>query len=118
MREDIAKRWVEALRSGEYPQGRNELRSSNNHYCVMGVLCDVVKDDLGLKWIKVNSRRWDIDGNDFYPSFNVLEFAGIRFDEDDSEDNVPAIEALIKYNDDGLGFDGLADVIEEFWEKL
>lgn len=33
--------WVEALRSGEYKQGRMELHSANNEFCCLGVLCSI-----------------------------------------------------------------------------
>jgi len=45
---DNAKRWVEALRSGEYEQGRNWLRRGDR-YCCLGVACDIAADDLGLE---------------------------------------------------------------------
>jgi hypothetical protein len=38
---DLAKRWVEALRSGKYKQGRGVLRTSDNAFCCLGVLADV-----------------------------------------------------------------------------
>src|SRR5437868_3244044 len=37
--------WVKALRSGRYKQGRCKLRSTDNTYCCLGVLCQVA----GLK---------------------------------------------------------------------
>lgn len=39
--------WVKALRSGQYKQGRNQLRTDDDCYCVWGVLCDLV-----------NPKRW------------------------------------------------------------
>ena len=41
MNEDMKKRWVEALRSGEYEQTRERLRGDDRH-CCLGVLCDLV----------------------------------------------------------------------------
>ncbi len=35
------RRWVEALRSGEYEQGRFALRRANE-FCCLGVACDVL----------------------------------------------------------------------------
>jgi hypothetical protein len=37
---ELKTKWVEALRSGRYKQGRGCLRSGDN-YCCLGVLCDV-----------------------------------------------------------------------------
>lgn len=39
--EDVKARWVEALRSGEYQQGRRRLRTGGA-YCCLGVLADLV----------------------------------------------------------------------------
>jgi hypothetical protein len=41
----VKKRWVEALRSGKYKQGKEALARRKPHgkteYCCLGVLCDV-----------------------------------------------------------------------------
>lgn len=42
MDNDIKNKWVAALRSGKYRQGRGHLRNNNDEYCCLGVLCDVV----------------------------------------------------------------------------
>lgn len=34
--------WCAALRSGEYKQGTGKLRSKDDAFCCLGVLCDVV----------------------------------------------------------------------------
>ncbi|MDO9068607.1 MAG: hypothetical protein Q7W05_09135 [Deltaproteobacteria bacterium] len=37
---ELKKKWVAALRSGEYRQGKHMLLDSNtNSYCCLGVLC-------------------------------------------------------------------------------
>lgn len=41
MDKELKKRWVAALRSGEYNQGRYTLRSRDG-FCCMGVLCDLI----------------------------------------------------------------------------
>lgn len=43
---EIRDRWVTALRSDEYEQGRVRLRTSDGRFCCLGVLCDVVGFDL------------------------------------------------------------------------
>lgn len=42
MKAAIAKKWIKALRSGDYEQGRGVLKSTDDKYCCLGVLCDVV----------------------------------------------------------------------------
>lgn len=41
MKKVVADKWVAALRSGEYDQGIGRLRSHNDTYCRLGVLCDI-----------------------------------------------------------------------------
>jgi hypothetical protein len=44
------RNWVQALRSGEYVQTRNELRSVNGGLCCLGVACEVaIRDGLNLR---------------------------------------------------------------------
>jgi hypothetical protein len=40
MNKDIAQKWIDALRSGKYQQGRGFLHS-NKGMCCLGVLCDL-----------------------------------------------------------------------------
>jgi len=44
MNED-AKRWIEALMSGRYKQGKNCLRNADNEFCCLGVAMDVLAPD-------------------------------------------------------------------------
>lgn len=46
MKADLKTKWVEALRSGDYQQGRKYLRKANVHtgvvqWCCLGVLCEI-----------------------------------------------------------------------------
>ncbi len=41
MNGELKAKWLEALRSGRYKQGRKYLRDKNNQFCCLGVLCDV-----------------------------------------------------------------------------
>jgi hypothetical protein len=49
--------WITALRSGRYQQGKGYLRS-NNEYCCLGVLCEVLPPDAG-EW-KLHPSTHDI----------------------------------------------------------
>lgn len=42
--------WVAALRSGKYEQGTSFL-NRDNKFCCLGVLCDLIKDEVGGQWI-------------------------------------------------------------------
>ena len=49
MNEAIKEQWIQTLRSGKYEQGRGQLRSGNDKFCNLGVLCDLVDPD-GWGW--------------------------------------------------------------------
>lgn len=101
--------WVKALRSGEYPQGKDFLCYEGS-YCCLGVLS------------KIQGRL--IDGHDdaehtelapSNPLYGVLSYAGrlpfgvtVQF-----ESGVRG--ALAYLNDDGLPFPDIADIIEELY---
>jgi hypothetical protein len=46
MNKELKQKWIDALRSGDYPQTQNELCNSEG-YCCLGVLCDLVDN---TKW--------------------------------------------------------------------
>lgn len=104
MNPEVKEKWVAALRSGKYKQVEGRLRSdTGDSYCCLGVLCDVN-----------NPRQWKSDdgyyvylykstvGNDLLP----LALKGeLEIDE-------IVEEFLSNWNDDGIGFDAIADWIE------
>lgn len=59
------KKWIKALRSGEYKQAKNELRSLGGTdgevlgYCCLGVLCDIAN----VRWKGSNCTYGSCDLN-------------------------------------------------------
>src|SRR5258708_27314920 len=50
MNAEVKKKWVDALKSGEYQQTTGTLKD-NNSYCCLGVLCDLyIKEHTGVSW--------------------------------------------------------------------
>jgi hypothetical protein len=41
MKREIRDKWVAALRSGRYKQGRAVLKRNGTHYCCLGVLAEI-----------------------------------------------------------------------------
>lgn len=52
----LKAKWVKALESGAYVQGRGQLRTKDNTYCCLGVLCEVA----GLAWIRRDDGEYAI----------------------------------------------------------
>jgi len=114
----IKHQWTEALRSGQYPQGKEWLRNADGAYCCLGVLCELhrqTQDLTGLQW---NLGRNDYayyrndcayyygDHGVFLPKA-VLAWAGLEHKEEE------VLEDLMCQNDDGVLFPTIADYIEE-----
>lgn len=41
MKTEIRDAWADALESGEYKQGYGQLRTADDKFCALGVLCDL-----------------------------------------------------------------------------
>lgn len=73
MKRSIREKWLNALRSGEYKQGHENLRRDDT-YCCLGVLCDLD----GAKWESLGRGLYRSEGDGrFYPSNERLEKLGI-----------------------------------------
>lgn len=117
MDKEVKKRWVKALRSGEYKQGRNFLcawDSEDQEYrmCCLGVLADIAFEGEWIMDTCVESATYvfESDKNEYITghtelSEDALKKLGITDDDQ---------EKLIKMNDDiGLSFHVIAAYIEE-----
>lgn len=101
---ELKRKWIEALRSGKYEQGADLLRSGDNKYCCLGVLCELV----GESWEFIKARRaYVIDHDGAIPCYGmppdrVTDDAGLRGH---------ALK-LSSMNDGGKSFAEIADYIE------
>lgn len=125
MNPELKKRWIDALRSGEYKQGTMRLstrdpKTQEVTHCCLGVLCDLNKIE----------GRWDAGD---HPESGLLETKTYDFERDVSEGMIPSgvypeldqlstrpgptIVAvrmhLAEMNDEGKSFAEIADWIEE-----
>lgn len=50
IRPEIKEKWLQALKSGDYVKGKNFLKSSENEYCCLGVLCDLHREEHENEW--------------------------------------------------------------------
>lgn len=94
----IKTKWVDALRSGAYKQGQYTLRRSDNTYCCLGVLHEIVE---GPKSWQINE-----DGTRFVGKGYAIITYNCGFDTEH-------IDRVMGMNDTGATFAEIADYIEE-----
>ena len=103
--------WLDALRSGDYRQGKHNLRNIDNSYCCLGVLCDIQK----VKW-KIDPYQDHYRTPNYSSSFiiskdvpeDVLNVLGQKVDDDQ-----PIQLVLAKINDQAKDFEPTIRWIEE-----
>lgn len=100
------QRWVDALRSGQFKQGRHYLHCTNG-FCCLGVaaslFCDapVAHDAKGVIWA--------YDQNLSTAPLKVVQTLDLYDDLGSFLDSTPSLAAL---NDAGVPFSEIADLIE------
>lgn len=119
MKKSIMKKWVQALRSGEYEQGYKTLVSVNDKgddcFCVLGVLCNIATEHGVGEWF--HNSYGDTIGSSKYGHLapSVQDWSGVRFGNGLLSHQI----SLIELNDaKGYTFLELADVIEEYYKEL
>lgn len=103
MNQEIKEKWLKALRSGKYKQGKYYLRNNKNEFCCLGVLCNLV-----------DPKEWDDEPVDYFSYDNMKSFPGVRFFDsiDVDADEEKHMSEFASMNDEGKSFKEIADVIE------
>ncbi len=70
MNPELKAKWLEALRSGKFTQGRTVLKDSFGHYCCLGVLCEVAGLDLTKAEESYVDSIYPLLGTDFDRNMN------------------------------------------------
>ncbi|MFY1688153.1 hypothetical protein [Plantactinospora sp. WMMB782] len=114
MKQEVKRKWVAALRSGEFAQGEGALRRttpSGDRYCCLGVLCEVAVRAGVIEQSQPNDHGFHYYGvaSAVLPP-SVVEWAGL-------DSTIPSVGApaapLTIHNDSGqFTFAELADLIE------
>ena len=123
MKKKIAKKWVAALRSGEYTQGKDVLAdSARTKHCCLGVLCEVAIKG-GLEVTVETPPDHDaaiFDNSKAFLPVSVADWAGMntRLGELPSGATTATVLSLMGMNDSGHTFGDIADVIEKYREEL
>ena len=141
MKFEIAQKWVEALRSGQYTQAKKTLKTVEGSMCCLGVLCNLydpkgwssdvetftalTEEGNPEKLIGFNSF---VDSNgekesSFLPK-EVSDWAGMishtGYVGNVSTDDVPAGHIDLPELNDTVGWDfkAIASFVEKYWEQM
>ena len=118
MKKEVMKKWVSALRSGKYRQGKGQLRDPDDHFCCLGVLCDLHNLETGHgKWQSGDYIAGDSCDSDV-PPIGVAAWAGLNAQNPSLPSGTFGSETLAQLNDGNVEFADIADHIEEFWSEL
>ena len=127
MNKEIKQKWLEALRSGEYKQGKTRLHNTTDKtFCCLGVLCEVaIKEGVKLDTLEVDAETYGTDQP--YRKYKCISYAGESTVLPDTviawaglPDCNPSInkaspnthDSLASINDRGVDFLAIADLIE------
>ena len=99
MNEDVKRLWVDALRSGDYKQGRHAL-NKDGAFCCLGVLCEIAHK-LGVVSKKQYENVFLYDDDSLSLPLKVSEWSELESQYE-----------LASMNDRGESFTQIADYIE------
>jgi hypothetical protein len=123
MHPELKKKWLEALRSGEYKQGQGCLRKSTSEgdkFCCLGVLTDIViKNNLApLHWASRPEGHHVVEGGKLLTAMwlpsevvilaDISPLGAIPYGDHRHD-------TLANWNDYGATFEKIAKIIEEYF---
>jgi hypothetical protein len=114
MLNENAKKWVAALRSGEYKQGMKRLRV-RDAMCCLGVACDLYSKEVGGQW----EDGYFLGERDILPRV-VADWLGLldRGSHFIDKHDLGGDAQLSEMNDRGTSFTEIAAIIESEPEGL
>jgi hypothetical protein len=107
MNASIKQSWIQALRSGEYQQGRESL-CNNGKFCCLGVLTNLYIQETNQKWHHDVGGCYSFETEGGILPLSVQQWAGL-----DAPNPYLAGHYVSSWNDEGASFEELADLIEE-----
>lgn len=126
MKKSVKKKWLKALRSGEYSQTSGTLRRKSNDgvtsFCCLGVLCNIHAQEHPEIAAKETNPEVYLKSSALLP-IEVAEWAGLTKDFIGGDPNGAAVDIGVTYrdrfttlaalnDDEGLSFKEIANVIE------
>jgi hypothetical protein len=109
MNPQIKQKWVSALRSGEYQQGKYRLHTKDK-FCCLGVLCDLYGKENNVEWnLMNNGHNYEFQNKESHLPSSVKKWAGV---EDCNPHVNDGESTLARLNDSGSTFEEIAHIIE------
>lgn len=106
MNKEIKEEWLAALKSGEYKKGIGMLRSGDDRYCCLGVLCDLHNKKQEVNgWVAhkiVDETKYSYHCSVGYSPLAVQEWSDLK-----------TMITLTKLNDSSDTFDKVIEYIEK-----
>ena len=123
MNSEVKEMWVKALRSGEHNQTKFGLRSKKG-FCCLGVLCEIAVQHKIIPPSQFTGNKkvtgsFIYDGSSAYLPNKVILWAELTDSDPYIKTKYPTNSSvnggyrLSYYNDDGVSFEKIADLIEE-----
>lgn len=121
MKPEIARAWVEAMRSGDYERGVNQLkleRSGKFYFCPAGVLCDLAERAGVTDSAYQSYGIWGYKGNHDYMSMMVpvcvLKWAGMDLNRPLSVNVLGTQQSVYVLNDEhDYSLEMIAQLVED-----
>lgn len=110
-------RWIAALRSGRYEQGKEWLRTVDNRHCCLGVACRVLKEP---GQISKTGKLWEYDGCNASAPTEVKSMLSLNsaLGRITGGFSIAGKDCLAFANDAGATFAEIADFIEAHPEAV
>lgn len=105
----VKKKWLEKLRGSEYEKGIGQLKTSDEEFCCLGVLCDINSKETGIQWLKCG-ETFRYQSSSSVLAWNVMDWAGLNSCNPKIDDT----ELSLLNDQENLNFDQIADLIEYF----
>ena len=112
------KKWLAALRSGEFQQCQGQL-SKDGGYCCLGVACEIFREELSLEKHELTSRNgYSYNESYQYLPEKVREYLALNTIQGFFRKKDGKCEYLSNLNDNGKTFKEIADIIEENADQI
>jgi hypothetical protein len=120
MNPEVKEKWIKALRSGEYQQGRHGLRredsTGNVSYCCLGVLCELYRvEKKRSTWTFIEHIWFSFMNEGSILPEKVMKWAGMDDPSGMFRRKTGPEDSLTSVNDSGKSFKQIARIIEKYF---